>query len=122
MYKLADAALNRCGRKKCYTPQRAAEVAAAMTRRTGEWLISYECFDCGHSHIGHAQKDQQIILQPTLKRRKKSEHVKRDAAEATNARVSRHVCDVCGELFPSMKKFKIHGRQGCHPTISDTRH
>lgn len=60
----------RCYRKKRYPSWDLAEIAAdKASQRTGELIIAYECPDCHKFHIGHADKSQLIIRQPTEPRK-----------------------------------------------------
>jgi hypothetical protein len=54
----------RCGRKRRYeNVGSAVRVAKLMSKRTGGWLIAYECIDCGGWHVGKASYDQEIVRQ-----------------------------------------------------------
>jgi hypothetical protein len=50
---------SRCTRKGgLRTAEFADEMAEKASRKTGELIISYKCYDCGRWHIGHADKTQ----------------------------------------------------------------
>ncbi len=50
---------SRCTRKAGFrTAEFADEMAEKASRKTGELIISYQCYDCGRWHIGHADKSQ----------------------------------------------------------------
>jgi len=54
----------RCSRKKRYHYGGLAErIAKKQSKKTGDWIMAYECVDCGGWHIGHAQADQIIVAQ-----------------------------------------------------------
>jgi hypothetical protein len=49
----------RCGRKRKYRrPKLADEAAQRASIKTGELIISYQCYECRQWHIGHADKSQ----------------------------------------------------------------
>ena len=49
----------RCTRKRKYRkPHLADEAAQRASIETGELIISYQCYECGHWHIGHADRSQ----------------------------------------------------------------
>jgi hypothetical protein len=49
----------RCTRKRTYRkPKQADEAARRASMKTGELIISYQCYECLHWHIGHADKSQ----------------------------------------------------------------
>jgi hypothetical protein len=55
----------RCGRKRKYRrPKLADEAAQRASIKTGELIISYQCYECRQWHIGHADKSQ--ILARTI--------------------------------------------------------
>ena len=59
MEPLQRQALIRCGRKRAYRkPALADEAAWRASTKTGEWIISYQCYECLQWHIGHADKSQ----------------------------------------------------------------
>lgn len=53
----------RCNNKVAYPEWKARLVAKQMSKKFNEWLIGYECFDCGSWHVGHAQEDQKRQLE-----------------------------------------------------------
>jgi hypothetical protein len=61
----------RCGRKRRHEQaDTAARIARVMSKRTGAWLIAYECIDCGGWRVGKAPQDQQIVrAQPKTPRK-----------------------------------------------------
>ncbi len=49
----------RCTRKRSYRKANLADAAAQRaSTRTGELIISYQCYECLQWHIGHADKSQ----------------------------------------------------------------
>ena len=51
--------IRRCQRKKRYRkPKLADEAAQRASIATGELIISYQCYECLHWHIGHADNSQ----------------------------------------------------------------
>jgi hypothetical protein len=49
----------RCTRKRSYRKATLADAAAQRaSTRTGELIISYQCYECLQWHIGHADKSQ----------------------------------------------------------------
>jgi hypothetical protein len=56
----------RCDDKVALTESRAINAARRVTRRTGELLVAYRCYDCGHWHIGHADKAQKLARQTEI--------------------------------------------------------
>lgn len=49
----------RCGTKQAFRkPAKADEAALKASLKTGELIISYQCYDCGRWHIGHADETQ----------------------------------------------------------------
>ena len=55
----------RCARKIRYrTGERADAAAQRASEKSGELIISYQCFDCGGWHIGHADASQIAARQP----------------------------------------------------------
>lgn len=52
---------NRCERKIRYSSfKKATLMAEKASIKTGDLIISYECFDCLGFHIGHADESQKI--------------------------------------------------------------
>ena len=45
-------------RQKFRSAKLADALAEKASRETGELIISYQCFDCGKWHIGHADEAQ----------------------------------------------------------------
>ena len=59
---------NRCEGKQAYRKASLAdEQAEKATHRAGELIISYQCYDCGKWHIGHADQSQILARVPTSK-------------------------------------------------------
>jgi hypothetical protein len=55
-------AINRCFGKQAYRHITVAEkVAHRDSDRTGDLIIAYKCYDCGHYHVGHADRSQHIV-------------------------------------------------------------
>ena len=55
----------RCARKRGYSnPDMADELAQKASLRTGDLIISYQCYDCGKWHIGHADLSQILARIP----------------------------------------------------------
>jgi hypothetical protein len=55
----------RCARKHAFCSAKKADLAAERaSRKSGELIISYQCFDCGNWHIGHADQTQILARQP----------------------------------------------------------
>lgn len=49
----------RCGRKRAYRQAKHADEAAQRASlKTGELIISYQCYECLKWHIGHADQSQ----------------------------------------------------------------
>ena len=69
----------------------------AASRKTGELIIAYACFDCGYCHIGHADRSQQLAREI---------HVDRP-------------CEKCGGIIPDFKKRKAKGLGGVALYCSD---
>lgn len=50
---------DRCARKEALPNAGVADkLAQRASEKSGELIISYECFDCGMWHIGHADESQ----------------------------------------------------------------
>ena len=72
----------RCDRKQTYrTGDKAYQLAMRNSKKTGELIISYKCFDCGKWHLGHADQSQIIVRQ-------------QDA---------RPTCEYCGKAIPPFR-------------------
>jgi hypothetical protein len=57
--------MRRCDPKRAYRSSAQAEIAAEnASRKTGELIIAYQCYDCSAFHIGHADLTQQIVRRP----------------------------------------------------------
>ena len=57
-----DRAYARCFRKRRYQCMaKAEEVAQRASRRTGDLIIAYQCFECLRYHVGHADESQKIV-------------------------------------------------------------
>jgi hypothetical protein len=55
----------RCARKRGFRdPNIADELARRASLKTGELIISSECYDCGKWHIGHADLSQILARIP----------------------------------------------------------
>ncbi len=55
----------RCVGKRRYRTGELADAAAQRaSERSGELIISYECYDCGRWHIGHADASQIAARKP----------------------------------------------------------
>jgi hypothetical protein len=81
----------RCTRKRRYRKANLADAAAQRASiRTGELIISYQCYECLQWHIGHADKSQ--ILARTSP--------------------GRPICEICAEPTPfdRLDKAKRQGR------------
>lgn len=58
---------NNPGIRRCYGKvqfrgaERATEVAARMSLKTGEVLVAYQCPDCLRFHVGHADHTQLLV-------------------------------------------------------------
>ena len=75
----------RCEGKRAYRTMARAELEAERaSKRTGELIIAYTCFDCRLFHIGHADLSQQLARVP---------HVDRP-------------CQHCDEVIPDSKQQK----------------
>jgi hypothetical protein len=62
---LKKAHFGRCARKRRFrNPNIADEFAQQASLRTGELIISYQCYDCGKWHIGHADLSQILARIP----------------------------------------------------------
>ena len=49
----------RCGTKQAFRKASKADVAAMKASlKTSELIVSYQCYDCGRWHIGHADEAQ----------------------------------------------------------------
>ena len=58
----------RCAGKQFYRRADSADWAAQRaSKRTGELIISYKCYDCTGWHIGHADATQIAARQPLVK-------------------------------------------------------
>ena len=56
---------SRCTRKGGFrTAEFADEMAEKASRKTGELIISYKCYDCGRWHIGPRRQDSARRPQP----------------------------------------------------------
>jgi len=52
----------RCDSKKLYGSEGfAIKVAKQVMERSGEWVIAYQCFNCGGWHIGHPDSTQRKV-------------------------------------------------------------
>ena len=72
----------RCqGKQRFRTFAQAEPVAERASRKTGELILAYTCFDCGRIHIGHADRAQQLVREER----------------------SGPACRHCGELLPESK-------------------
>jgi hypothetical protein len=59
MVSLPELHLRRCARKRCFrNPRKADEAARRASIKSGELIISYQCYDCRQWHIGHADPSQ----------------------------------------------------------------
>lgn len=60
----SNPAVRRCFGKQAYRRITIAErVAQRDSERTGELIVAYQCYDCGHFHVGHADQSQHIVRQ-----------------------------------------------------------
>lgn len=51
--------VDRCARKQAFRSAAQADaLAEKASKKTGGLIISYQCFECGGWHIGHADKSQ----------------------------------------------------------------
>ena len=56
------ASRRRCHGKRHYRTITQAEIAAEKASyRSGELILAYQCYDCLHFHIGHADQSQKIL-------------------------------------------------------------
>lgn len=51
----------RCKGKQALPHGKAEAVAKKMSKRSGEWLVAYQCYDCGWFHVGHADSTDLAI-------------------------------------------------------------
>jgi hypothetical protein len=90
---------DRCECKRRFRkPETADRAAEKASRKTGDLIITYQCFDCGKWHIGHADPAQRAArgLPPAPQKVfcvicGKSIHLKRIA----RARARYEVVDTC---------------------------
>ena len=69
MSQLSEISDLRCGKKKWYHSLKLAEIVAEeRSLATGEWIIAYECVDCGRFHIGHASPTDYALAMEQEKR------------------------------------------------------
>lgn len=75
----------RCARKRYYQHAEPADCAAQRaSKRSGELILSYKCYDCGGWHIGHA-----------------------DAAQiAAREAMSKPICAICEKPIPEARLAK----------------
>jgi hypothetical protein len=60
-------AFRRCYRKAAYsTWQKAQEKAKKASIRTGDFIVAYQCCECGKFHIGHEDQSQKRIREEQL--------------------------------------------------------
>lgn len=61
------ASVARChGKIGYWNPRKAEDRAKKATEKSGEWIIAYECPDCGLWHIGHPDPCQFALLKQRL--------------------------------------------------------
>ena len=80
----------RCEHKQGFEyPSVADRLAKEASQKTGELIISYQCFDCGLWHIGHADESQRRVRVP----------------------LDQALCIVCGTVIPEarLRKAKRYG-------------
>jgi len=59
MDELREQSIRRCDRKQGYrNPKLADQLAERATRKSGQLVVSYPCYECGLWHIGHAEVAQ----------------------------------------------------------------
>ena len=57
----------RCGTKQAFRkPGKADEAAMKASLKAGELIVSYQCYDCGRWHIGHADETQILPRLPVV--------------------------------------------------------
>ena len=82
-------AMSRCNDKQAYRRIDIAEkVAERDSRRTGDLIIAYECYDCGRFHVGHADHSQRLVREG---------HERRGFALPT-------MCPCCGKPIPEERR------------------
>jgi hypothetical protein len=75
----------RCFGKHGYRSASRAEIQAEKaSKKSGDLIIAYKCFDCGFFHIGHADRSQQIVRIPRVGR----------------------LCQECEQPIPEFKKLR----------------
>src|SRR5207302_8076086 len=97
MDELRHQSILRCERKRAYRdPRLADKLAQRATRKAGQLVISYQCYECGMWHIGHA-----------------------DVAEVL-ARLSpgRPICEICGRIIEVTRLDKARRNGTRIPTCS----
>jgi len=95
----------RCGTKRAFRkPAKADEAAMKASLKTGELIISYQCYDCERWHIGHADETQVLARRQALNPLciicgKEISEIRR-----TRARSSGNTTDVCSSHCAHQKK------------------
>src|ERR1700760_2726581 len=88
----------RCGNKAAYRNAKIADRKAEhASRMTNQLILSYQCPDCGHWHIGHADYTQLLV---------------RNAPPVMN-------CVECGEPIPAARLENARKSKGTTTTCSD---
>jgi hypothetical protein len=80
----------QCDRKQAFEyPSVADRLAKEASQKTGELIISYQCYDCGLWHLGHADQSQIWARVP----------------------LDQAMCVVCGAVIPEarLRKAKHYG-------------
>ena len=81
---------SRCEQKQGFEyPSVADRLAKEASQKTGELIISYQCYDCGLWHLGHADESQIRVRVP----------------------LDEALCVVCGAIIPEarLRKAKRYG-------------
>jgi hypothetical protein len=62
MDDLRKQAITRCDRKRPFwSARKADEAAMKATAKAGQLIVSYQCYECGLWHIGHADLSQVLV-------------------------------------------------------------
>jgi hypothetical protein len=62
-----EASVRRChGKIGYWNPSKAEGQAKRATEKSGEWIIAYQCLDCGLWHIGHPDPCQFALIKQRL--------------------------------------------------------
>jgi hypothetical protein len=67
---LRKQAITRCDRKRGFwSAKKADELAMKATAKAGQLIVSYQCYECGLWHIGHADLSDILAHRPRGKQK-----------------------------------------------------